>query len=60
MAAAISLQVDRRSVEFRVSKAAGLPYEHNARRDAQRRCNVKRMGEAVVERSLPTEKRGIL
>jgi hypothetical protein len=46
----MSLQVHRRSEELRVSKAAGLPWERNARADAQRRSDVKAMSEPVLGR----------
>ena len=47
------------SEEFRVSKVAGVPYERNARTNAQR-SNVKGMNEPVVQRSPPTDKWGLL
>ena len=53
IAAAMSLQVHRRSEELRVSKAAGFPYERNARANAQRRRDVKAMSEPVLGREQP-------
>jgi hypothetical protein len=53
IAAAMSLQVHRRSEELRFSKIAGLPYEHNARANKQRRTKVKAMG--VEQRAAPSE-----
>jgi len=47
IASAMSLQVRRRSEELRVSKAAGLPYERDARANAQTRSDVKAMNETM-------------
>jgi hypothetical protein len=49
----MSLQVHRRSEELRVSKAADLPYECNARAKVQRRSGVKAMSEPVLGREQP-------
>ena len=46
----MSSQVHRRSEELRVSKAAGLPCERNARENAQRRSDVRAMCELVLGR----------
>jgi hypothetical protein len=45
IAAAISLQVHRMSEEFRFSKAAGMPYERDARNNAQRRNDASAMAD---------------
>ena len=47
-------------MEFRVSKAAGLAYEHNGRMNAPRRSKVKGMSEPVVESSLSTDNGSLL
>ncbi len=60
MAAAMALQVHRWSEEFRVTKTAGLPYEHNARANEQRRSEVKAMSEPVLGREQsPMKKRSL-
>jgi hypothetical protein len=56
----MSLQVHRRSEELRVSKAAGLPYERNARANAQIRSDVKAMSELVLcRKQRPVNKRSL-
>ena|ERR1700679_2241463 len=49
----MSLQVNRRSEELCISKAACLPYECNARKTAQRRSDVKDMSESAWGREQP-------
>jgi hypothetical protein len=56
IAAAISLQVHRRSDELRVSKAADLAYEGNARANAQRRSDTTAMSEPMLYREQPPVK----
>ncbi len=53
----MSLQVHSRSEELGVSKAAGLPYERNARTNVQRRSVVKVMSEPVRGREQPANRR---
>jgi hypothetical protein len=59
----MSLQVHRRSEELRISKAVDLPYEGNARANAQRRSDAKAMSEPVLCRQQPPveilKKRGL-
>ena len=58
IAAEISLQVHRKSKELPVSKAADVPYEREARANAQRRSEVKAMSETVW--GSPTDRRILL
>ena len=50
IAAAMSLQIHRRSEELHVSKIAGLPYERNARTNEQRTSNIKAMSVPMLGR----------
>jgi hypothetical protein len=55
----MSLQIHSRSEELRASKVAGLPYERNARANAQTKSDVdlKAMSEPVLCREQPSVKK---
>jgi hypothetical protein len=56
IAAAIRLQVDRRSEEFWLFEGSGKPYESDARENAQSRSAVKVMSDPVLGRGQPSRK----